>query len=69
MFDYVNLELPALVERALPLIPEALSQACKERGIPLILRLQPDYDHSYHLIAAFIGEHLAYHARALTSRS
>ncbi|SDW68406.1 S-formylglutathione hydrolase [Thiocapsa roseopersicina] len=49
--------------------PEALSQACKERGIPLILRMQPDYDHSYHFIATFIGEHLAYHARALTSRS
>ncbi|UHD16146.1 S-formylglutathione hydrolase [Thiocapsa bogorovii] len=49
--------------------PEALSQACKERGIPLILRMQPDYDHSYHFIATFIGEHLAYHARALTARS
>ncbi|RKT46419.1 S-formylglutathione hydrolase [Thiocapsa rosea] len=49
--------------------PEALSQACKERGIPLILRMQPDYDHSYHFIGTFIGEHLAYHARALTARS
>jgi S-formylglutathione hydrolase len=49
--------------------PEVLSQACKERGIPLILRMQPDYDHSYHFIATFIGEHLAYHARALTARS
>lgn len=49
--------------------PEALSQACKEHGIPLILRMQPDYDHSYHFIATFIGEHLAYHARALTARS
>jgi S-formylglutathione hydrolase len=48
--------------------PEALSQACKERGIPLILRMQPNYDHSYHFIATFIGEHLAYHARALTAR-
>jgi len=45
--------------------PEALSLACRERGFPLTLRMQPDYDHSYHFIATFIGEHLAYHARAL----
>ncbi|MBK1719943.1 S-formylglutathione hydrolase [Thiocystis violacea] len=45
--------------------PEALSQACAERGFPLTLRMQPGYDHSYHFIASFIGEHLAYHARAL----
>jgi S-formylglutathione hydrolase len=29
------------------------------------LRMQQGYDHSYHFIATFIGEHLAYHARAL----
>jgi S-formylglutathione hydrolase len=27
--------------------------------------MQPDYDHSYHFIASFIGEHLEFHARAL----
>ena len=47
--------------------PEALSAACRERGFPLTLRMQPDYDHSYHFIATFVGEHLAYHARALAS--
>lgn len=47
------------------LLPEALEQACVERDFPLRLRRQPDYDHSYHFIASFIGEHLAYHARAL----
>jgi S-formylglutathione hydrolase len=45
--------------------PEALSLACQERGFPLTLRMQPGYEHSYHFIATFIGEHLAYHARAL----
>ena len=45
--------------------PDALSLACKERGFPLTLRMQPGYDHSYHFIATFIGEHLAFHARAL----
>lgn len=47
------------------LMPEALEQACGERDFPLRLRRQPDYDHSYHFIASFIGEHLAHHARAL----
>ncbi|CRI65962.1 S-formylglutathione hydrolase [Thiocapsa sp. KS1] len=47
--------------------PEALALACEERGFPLTLRMQPDYDHSYHFIATFIGEHLAYHARALAA--
>ncbi|MBK1725292.1 S-formylglutathione hydrolase [Thiocystis violacea] len=45
--------------------PEALSRACEEHDLPLKLRMQPGYDHSYHFIATFIGEHLAYHARAL----
>ncbi|TCT24115.1 S-formylglutathione hydrolase [Thiobaca trueperi] len=45
--------------------PEALSRICAERDVPLTLRMQPGYDHSYHFIATFIGEHLAYHARAL----
>jgi S-formylglutathione hydrolase len=45
--------------------PEALIVACQQRGFDLRLRMQPDYDHSYHFIATFIGEHLAYHARAL----
>jgi S-formylglutathione hydrolase len=27
--------------------------------------LQQGYDHSYHFIATFIGEHIAYHANRL----
>jgi S-formylglutathione hydrolase len=27
--------------------------------------MQAGYDHSYHFIATFIGEHIAYHAKAL----
>jgi S-formylglutathione hydrolase len=45
--------------------PEALVEACKQRDFPITLRMQEDYDHSYHFIASFIGEHLAYHARHL----
>jgi S-formylglutathione hydrolase len=47
------------------LYPQSLQAACAARGIPLRLRMQDGYDHSYHFIATFIGEHLAFHARAL----
>ena len=47
------------------LLPENLQAACVAAGQPLTLRMQPGYDHSYHFIATFIGEHIAYHARAL----
>ncbi len=64
--------LPLLVDQgtadeflAEQLDPEALQAACRERDYPLTFRLQEGYDHSYHFIATFIGEHLGFHARAL----
>lgn len=47
------------------LLPEALDAACETAAIALRLRRQEGYDHSYHFIATFIGEHIAYHAAAL----
>lgn len=47
------------------LFPRDLQAAYVARGGRLNLRMQPGYDHSYHFIASFIGEHLAYHAKAL----
>jgi len=47
------------------LFPQDLEAAYKERGIPITLNMHEGYDHSYHFIATFIGEHLAYHAKAL----
>ncbi len=47
------------------LFPQNLQAACEARSLPLTLRLQPGYDHSYHFIASFIGEHIAWHAEAL----
>mgnify|MGYP001812313833 CR=1 FL=1 len=44
------------------LYPDHLEAACAERELPLTLRRQEGYDHSYHFIASFIGEHLAWHA-------
>ena len=47
------------------LFPQNLQAACEARGLPLTLRLQDGYDHSYHFIATFIGEHLRWHAKVL----
>jgi S-formylglutathione hydrolase len=46
--------------------PDLLEAACAAAGIPLTLRRQPGYDHSYFFIASFIAEHIAWHARRLT---
>ncbi|MGH8221964.1 MAG: S-formylglutathione hydrolase [Woeseiaceae bacterium] len=45
--------------------PELLAEACKRRRVPLDLRLQEGYDHSYFFIASFIEDHLRFHARNL----
>ena len=47
------------------LLPENFRKACQESGQPLTLRMQKGYDHSYHFISSFVGEHIAYHAVAL----
>jgi S-formylglutathione hydrolase len=47
------------------LYPQNLHAVCKVNDFPITLRMQKDYDHSYHFIASFMGEHLAYHAQAL----
>jgi S-formylglutathione hydrolase len=45
--------------------PELLERACADAGIPLTLRRQPGYDHSYFTIATFIEDHLRWHAERL----
>jgi S-formylglutathione hydrolase len=45
--------------------PQLLANAAAAAGIPLTLRLQAGYDHSYYFIASFIGEHIAHHAQQL----
>jgi len=46
--------------------PELLKAACESAGIPLTLRLQPGYDHSYYFIATFMEDHLRWHAERLS---
>ncbi|MCB2052888.1 MAG: S-formylglutathione hydrolase [Geminicoccaceae bacterium] len=45
--------------------PELLEQACTKAAIPLTLRRQEGYDHSYYFIATFMGDHVAWHAERL----
>lgn len=45
--------------------PETLEEACAEAGVPLTLRRQAGYDHSYYFISTFIDDHLAWHAERL----
>jgi S-formylglutathione hydrolase len=45
--------------------PELLAEACRTAGVPLTLRMQPGYDHSYFFIATFMADHLAWHAERL----
>ncbi|NIJ07527.1 S-formylglutathione hydrolase [Sphingomonas vulcanisoli] len=45
--------------------PELLAAACETAGIPLTLRMQPGYDHSYSFISTFMADHLSWHAERL----
>jgi S-formylglutathione hydrolase len=45
--------------------PELLEQACAKAKIPLTLRLQGGYDHSYYFISTFMADHLRWHAARL----
>ena len=47
--------------------PQLLEAACAKAGIPLTLRRQEGYDHSYFFIASFVEDHLRWHARALSA--
>jgi S-formylglutathione hydrolase len=45
--------------------PELLERACSEAEIPLTLRLQPGYDHSYYFVSTFMADHLRWHKERL----
>ncbi|RZN17614.1 S-formylglutathione hydrolase [Bradyrhizobium sp. Leo121] len=47
--------------------PELLQQACAQANIPLLLRRQEGYDHSYYFISTFMSDHLRWHAARLTA--
>jgi len=45
--------------------PELLKSACEKANIPLTLRRQTGYDHSYFFISTFMSDHLRWHAARL----
>lgn len=61
LVDYGDAD-PFLAEQ---LRPELLQGACEKANIPLTLRRQPGYDHSYYFISTFMDDHLRWHAARL----
>ncbi|HEX8064185.1 MAG TPA: S-formylglutathione hydrolase [Allosphingosinicella sp.] len=47
--------------------PELLEAACRDAAIPLTLRMQPGYDHSYYFISTFMEDHLRWHWHRLSA--
>jgi S-formylglutathione hydrolase len=45
--------------------PEALMESCAESKMPIVMRMQEGYDHSYFFIATYIEDHLVHHAKHL----
>lgn len=65
-------QLPILLDQgsadeflAEQLRPELLEQAAHAANYPITVRYHDGYDHSYYFITSFIGDHIAYHAKAL----
>ncbi|MBE9126247.1 MULTISPECIES: S-formylglutathione hydrolase [unclassified Coleofasciculus] len=51
------------------LLPGAFAQACEKAGVPLTLRFQEGYNHSYYFISTFIEDHIRHHAAALVENA
>ena len=49
--------------------PHLLEAACRDAGVPLVLRRHAGYDHGYYFIASFIEDHLRHHAQTLCPRA
>jgi S-formylglutathione hydrolase len=45
--------------------PALLVKACVRAGIPVNIRMQPGYDHSYYFISSFMADHVAWHTERL----
>jgi S-formylglutathione hydrolase len=49
------------------LLPNNFVTKCADAKVPVMLRMQEGYDHSYYFIASFIGDHFTHHARYLNA--
>jgi len=63
LVDYGDAD-PFLTEQ---LRPQLLQAACEKANIPLTLRRQAGYDHSYYFISTFMNDHLRWHAARLNT--
>jgi S-formylglutathione hydrolase len=45
--------------------PDLFLAAARAAGVPVTLRYQSGYDHSYYFMASFMADHVAHHARLL----
>jgi S-formylglutathione hydrolase len=45
--------------------PDVFTEACRQSGQVLDLRMQAGYDHGYYFIQTFMADHLAWHSEAL----
>jgi len=45
--------------------PLRFEEACADAQVPLTLRMQAGYDHSYYFVQSFVPDHLAWHAKRL----
>ena len=73
MKNYTGPKVPILIDQGTAdnflqgqLKPESFRNACGQRGYPLVLRMQPGYDHSYYFISTFIKDHIDFHASNLS---
>lgn len=48
--------------------PEALLEAAKKCGQKVTVNMREGFDHSYHFIAAFIDDHVAFHGKRLRKK-
>ncbi len=69
-------KVPLLIDHGLgdefladQLYPQNLQTACEAAIFPLTLTMHEDYDHSYHFISSFIGEHIVWHEAKLRAMS
>ncbi|MBO6826521.1 MAG: S-formylglutathione hydrolase [Sneathiella sp.] len=72
LIQSVSVNRPILVDQGTKdnfleqeLTPDRLVQAAQKAGVPLDLRLQDGYDHSYYFISSFIEDHLRFHKKHL----
>lgn len=49
------------------LLPDLFVESCDKAGVPLTLRMQDGYDHSYYFMATFMADHFAWHMERLAA--